>query len=296
MTRTPSDLVLGTVQLGKAYGRRAAQAPLSQDDAFAILNASWAVGMRAFDTAESYGDAPVRLAAWLDSRGVRSKASVVTKVRVDELEDLEARAREALEVFEGVADIVLLTHGAPPANVWRRVRDIAQRAGARAGESVYTPAEVSAAADAPGVARIQAPGNLFDSGALEARANLPVPLDLRSVYLQGVLLEPPEDAERRAPGAGVLAAAVQRAAQDAGADAAPLLLAAGMIQLRSGDRLVVGVDRAEEVEAVRRALALATSTVEAFRQSAFARVQHWPEPRVFDPRSWPVSPRPGAAL
>ena len=50
-------VVLGTVQLGLPYGRLAGTALMPMERAWAILDAAWSLGVRAFDTAEAYGDA-----------------------------------------------------------------------------------------------------------------------------------------------------------------------------------------------------------------------------------------------
>ncbi|HEV2150422.1 MAG TPA: aldo/keto reductase, partial [Longimicrobiaceae bacterium] len=179
-------IVLGTVQLGLPYGRRAGEGLMPEPDAFAVLDAAWAAGIRAFDTAEAYGESPARLAAWLAARGVAHEAHVVTKVKPAEGPGIRARVEAALARFPETATRTLLTHG-PAGPEWDEVRAAARACGAEAGESVYAPDEVAAAAARPGLRRVQAPGNLFDARALEARGASPAALDLRSVYLQGVL-------------------------------------------------------------------------------------------------------------
>ena len=44
-----------------------------------ILDAAWAIGVRAFDTAEAYGESASRLKKWIDARRNADSIEVVTK-------------------------------------------------------------------------------------------------------------------------------------------------------------------------------------------------------------------------
>ena len=278
-------LVLGTAQLGLSYGRRGEHGLLALDDAFAILDAAWEAGLRAFDTAEAYGVSASRLAQWLDQMGRRAEASVVTKVKVDG-GDLAQRAAVALDRFDGARRRTLLTHGPADAAAWSVIRATAEDMAAEAGESVYTAEDVSEALAHEGISRIQAPGNVFDSAPLGARGISRIPLDLRSVYLQGTLVEPPDSAERRAPGAGRLARAVQAAATEVGVAPGALLIGAMLRRLRSGDRLVIGADAAEQIRELTQGVALTQATAERFEARVHALVPGTIDPSTLDPRTW----------
>src|SRR6185503_10261555 len=93
---------------------------MSENDAFRILDAAWALGVRAFDTAEAYGESASRLRDWIDARGYADSVEVVTKCRVDSSGEaetaLEASADAALSRFAGIGRLVLLTHGAVAAD------------------------------------------------------------------------------------------------------------------------------------------------------------------------------------
>ncbi len=279
-------VVLGTVQLGLSYGRRQDQAPLSAGQAEAILDVAWACGIRRFDTAEAYGDAAGRLARWFDTRAVRDQVEVVTKTAPEPGADLVRRGCSALERFAGVARRTLLLHGLAPAASWSAVRDVARSAGAQAGLSVYGQAEVRAGAGLPGVDLLQAPANVFDDSALVARGEGQVRLDLRSVFLQGLLLDPPDLAERRVPGGGDLVRAARQAAAEGGEDLGALLVRAMLNRLREGDRLVIGVDDPQQLDVVVRGVALPEAAGRAFRDRARALAPRPVPARVLDPRSW----------
>ncbi|HEX2188381.1 MAG TPA: aldo/keto reductase [Longimicrobiaceae bacterium] len=279
-------VVLGTVQLGLPYGARAGAGTMPEHAARAVLDAAWALGIRAFDTAEAYGESAARLERWLRGRGVAGEAHVVTKVKPGEGPGIGGRVERALARFPDAASRTLLTHGGAGGREWEEAAAAARACDAAAGQSVYGRDGVEAAVACAGVERVQAPGNLFDLGALAGRAGAPVALDLRSVYLQGLLASPPAAAEARVPGAGALAGAVAAAAAGVGEEPAALLCAVVLGACRRGDRLVVGVDAPEQLAPVARAVSLDPPTVQAFARAAREAVAGPVDPRVLDPRRW----------
>lgn len=279
-------LVLGTAQLGLPYGRRHREGVMSVDAAFRILDAAWERGVRAFDTAEAYGESVARLARWLRERNVLQHAAVVTKVVMLPARSLRVRLAEALERFAAVGELTLLSHGPASADEWGEIAAKARAHGARAGQSVYTAQEVTAALQLAGLARLQVPGNVFSRGALAARGDAPVALDIRSVYLQGLLLETPERAEARVAGAGTLALAVHTAAAAVGV-APNIMLVAAMIRAgRSGDRLVLGVDAPEHLDHIGRAAAVSAEEIVRFTKELYTLAPATVPQRLLDPRLW----------
>jgi aryl-alcohol dehydrogenase-like predicted oxidoreductase len=288
-----SRIVLGTVQLGLAYGRRRESPIMSEAAAFRILDAAFSLGIRAFDTAEAYGSSAERLRKWIHERGNADSVKVVTKCAVDsattEARALEERANDALSRFAGVSDLLLLTHGAVGTDLWLVVVYACSNRNAAAGQSVYTAAEVRAVADLPDMERVQVPGNVFDKRAIMARGARAVPLDVRSIYLQGVLLEDPESAELRAPGAGKLSAAAQNAAARLDLEVAPLLIASMLRGIAPRDRLVIGVDDASELDVLPKAFEISDKAAHQFTDEVNAVVRNDPLDAVLDPRRWPQS-------
>jgi aryl-alcohol dehydrogenase-like predicted oxidoreductase len=262
---------------------------MSQTAAFRILDAAWALGVRAFDTAEAYGSSAERLRAWSRARGNAELFEVVTKCSVNPQQSLEAlgeSADKALSRFDGIGHLVLLTHGAVGADRWPVLLAASGRHNAAVGQSVYLPAEVRAACELPGVERLQVPGNILDHRAVPSRQDASVSLDVRSIYLQGVLLEDPQQAELRAPGSGKFVAAVHSAAAMLDTGLAPLLIASMLKTIRAGDRLVIGVDNVSELDSLPAAFEIPDDTVEEF-QKRVGRLADDPALSTFlDPRSW----------
>jgi len=113
---------------------------------------------------------------------------------------VEENADNALSRFHGIRRLVLLSHGAVGADRWPVLIAAAKRHGSSPGQSVYSAGEVRSACELPGVEKLQVPGNILDNRAIAARRDASVNLDVRSIYLQGILLEDSEQADQRAPG------------------------------------------------------------------------------------------------
>lgn len=253
--------------------------------AFELLDAAWEFGIRCFDTAEAYGVARDRLTDWLDRRGNRASARVITKISVaSPVADIAPAAANALGPFQGAAELTLLSHGAAGDERWRRLSDAATAAGARAGQSVYGPEEVAAAWRSAGTSVVQVPGNVFDLRAMTILPPDGGEMHYRSLFLQGILLDIPVVAEARVSGSGRLAAAVQAASEEVGVPAAALLVAAVLRRVGVYDKVVLGMDSAEELQAISCASRAPSEAVDHFMR----RVTEQPAPHadVLDPRQW----------
>jgi aryl-alcohol dehydrogenase-like predicted oxidoreductase len=278
-------VLLGTAAFSGAYGRRKGCAPLSGQEARAVLNTAWATGIRGFDTAEAYGPAAEMLSTWLAEHRRLGETAIVTKVGIDEIANRDAVAR-ACGRFAGARELLVLSHGVAPGPRFAELRRHAAEHSAAAGQSLYTAVEVTRAA-AMGAVRVQAPLNVFDPRQMEAAHAVNVRFDARSVFLQGVLLDEPRLAEQRAPGCGRLASAVSRAAGDAGLSPAAALLAAASCLLRACDRLVIGIDEPSQLAALDAAAAASPAQVRAFMDAVADAVTPGQVPLpALDPRGW----------
>src|SRR5687767_10060456 len=178
---------------------------MSKAAAFEILDTAWSLGIRAFDTAEAYGSSALRLREWIDERGNAEAVEVITKCSLSVQQSLaavEENADNALSRFQGISRLVLLSHGAVGPDRWPVLIAAANKHGSSTGQSVYSAEEVRSACELPGVEKLQVPANILDNRAIAARGNASVSLDVRSIYLQGILLEDPQQADQRAPGSG----------------------------------------------------------------------------------------------
>ena len=209
-----SELVLGTAQLGMAYGIVNRAGKPARSLAIKMVRNAIAHGVTSIDTARAYGDAEVILGdafsgAW------RSRVEVVTKL--DPLAAMPHDA-EAVAVRAAVDDSVrrscedlgtsqlstLLLHrwehrSAWDGVVWDRLLEL-RAAGkiGRLGASVYEPDEAITALRDPVIRHLQIPMNVLDwrwkaAGVDQVLAERPdVVVHARSALLQGLLSSPAE--------------------------------------------------------------------------------------------------------
>ena len=206
MGERSAELVLGSVQLGLAYGVANKTGKPSRGAALQLVRLAADAGITQFDTARAYGDSEERLGEALDGRRVR------TITKLSPLADLPAHAsreeaRRAVDV--SIAESLfalrkqridcLLLHRASHMTdfdgaIWERLLERLEDGSILVlGVSVQSPQEALNALACRDVRHIQMPFNLLDwrwreSGviaAIEKRANVTV--HARSVFLQGLL-------------------------------------------------------------------------------------------------------------
>ena len=207
-------VTLGTAQLGAGYGatRRAPGAPDTEAVAELLATAA-ALGVRRLDTAPDYGGAERLLGeAGLDGWEVDTKLPGLP----DELADapsssieswVRRRIETSLETLRVDHVTTLILHRPmvllSPAgeHVLRALRGLQQDGTVRAvGVSVYGPDEVGELFDAGAgevIDVVQAPVSVVDRRMLEPLVTdhlrtAGVELHARSIFLQGLLLTPPE--------------------------------------------------------------------------------------------------------
>ncbi|MFC7482038.1 aldo/keto reductase [Luedemannella flava] len=190
-----SRLVLGTAQLGMAYGV-ANRAGRPADDVAARLLATAAdLGVTHLDTARAYGDSEDRIGDLATDLPLR----VVTKVAPQGPDATPASVRasvtRSLAALRRPGPHTLLLHRAADAAVgWPTLHEYAATGAAdRIGVSVQSPDELRSVLTLPGLGYVQLPCNALDrrwlapdlAALLAGRPELVV--TVRSVYLQGLL-------------------------------------------------------------------------------------------------------------
>ncbi|MEV4344105.1 aldo/keto reductase [Actinoplanes sp. NPDC049596] len=184
-----SALVLGTAQLGGAYGI-ANRTGVPDDDATArMLATARELGVTHLDTARAYGDSERRIGAALGDLGLK----VITKIAPGgAVRDSVAVSREALRVAGPLT--ILLHRAADVPGAWADLRRCLETGEAdRVGVSVQSPDELRRVLELPDLGYVQLPCNILDrrwlagdlTAALAERPELVV--TVRSAYLQGLL-------------------------------------------------------------------------------------------------------------
>ena len=306
-TKTPA-LILGTAQLGMAYGAANRRGMLSDFQARELLEAAWNAGIRWFDTARAYGESERRLGEFFRSLSPaeRREVRVATKLapgagrHVSEIRRSLEASLGALGV-EGVA--VLFVHrGEEWTPALARDLEEWRRGGAveRVGVSLYDEGEYRALVRrTPRPDLLQVPSNLLDRRfslrelARRGEESPPVvPLWGRSLFLQGLLAQEDQEVWRRAGGGAEASAELRRAvgrlAELCGVSWRGLAFLV-VRELFSLEGAVVGAEDPRQVEELAALWEAASGRgVPEGLEGHLERLGEIVPPGFADPRRWPL--------
>jgi spore coat polysaccharide biosynthesis protein SpsF len=212
-------LVLGSVQLGLAYGAANRTGMPEHGAALEIVRRAADAGISQFDTARAYGDSELRLGeALAGKKAIRAitKLSPLTELspgasRDDIRAAVDGSISESLSALRRDRLDCLLLHRASHMNayggaIWERlVERLEDGSVLSLGVSVQSPLEALGALACPDVIHLQLPFNLLDwrwrkagfKACLAARPN--VTIHARSIYLQGILASGAHQLGREGP-------------------------------------------------------------------------------------------------
>ncbi len=278
-------IVLGTVQLGQPYGIANLTGQPSEAEALRILRTAERLGVRAFDTAPTYGSAE----ALIGRSGTQTP--VMTKIRpgVDPAESvaasLSAVGRDQVEVLFFHEPSVLTGDGA---HLMDRAVDLVGGPVGALGISVYTPEELGAAIELGSFSVVQVPLSVADQrlrtlGLLETAKKAAVEVLVRSTYLQGALLMETDELPRHLAPLAPVIEAVSRMARERGSTRIAVLAGFALSQ-PAVTGMVVGAETVDQVERTFEevgAVSLTEAEVDALERLPALG------PEVVDPRQWP---------
>ncbi|MHA1564055.1 MAG: aldo/keto reductase [Alphaproteobacteria bacterium] len=291
-----SSLVLGTAQLGLAYGPKAETGVMTPVCAENILSAAAACGITCLDTARAYGVAEARIGAWCRAQDLWPQ--VVTKLPAltdgdDVARTINDSLTQSLAALGRTQIDGYLVHRARDlmrpgvADCLRREID-GSRIGAF-GVSVYTPEEAAQALRVPGLGLLQVPVSLvnqemIESGVLAQAANTGCVVFARSVLVQGLMLCPVDGLPKHWLGAKQVLVNLHGLAAEAGFSLVEIALAA-VSSCDEVQSLVVGCDDGVQVKEI--ATAMAANVPRDVIGQALVLAHGLPED-VVDPRLWKV--------
>lgn len=279
-------LILGTAQLGSAYGITNNR-QLNEQEVSDILASAEMLGIDTLDTAPGYGEAESRI-----GRLRRDSASFryITKFSLASV-DAISPVQRSLEMLRTPSLEGLLAHRIedleePGFSVVLRGIVSAKRDGLlkHFGASIYEKKDLELVEKAmPGFTLLQLPGNVVDTRLLDSPEvrrlrERGVEIHVRSAFLQGLLLA---DQSTLPSGFGVLAPTLRdldEAAEEAGTSRLSLLL--GALRFHPNcDAVVVGASNAGELREIADAWGRAKTPVDYSSDP----LPDW----VLDPRTWP---------
>jgi aryl-alcohol dehydrogenase-like predicted oxidoreductase len=302
-----AQFVLGSVQLGLAYGAANRTGKPARSAALRLVARAADAGVTQFDTARAYGDSEDRLGEALsDRKAVRAltKLSPLSELDRDasdqEIRDaVDASIRESLSALRRDRLDCLMLHRAEHmvshrGKVFERLIEHLEEGNILAlGVSVQNPPEATAALLCPDIRHLQLPFNVFDwrwreAGVIDRIAcRADVTVHARSVFLQGLLAAGDPDLWPRIDGVDAEGALrfLDELVEDFGRlSAADLCLAYARGQ-NWIDGVVIGLETEEQLDDNLRLFVERPLTA---GQCALieARCPHLPA-QLLDPAQWP---------
>ncbi len=203
-----SRIVLGTVQLGLAYGIANRMGKPDGKMAGAIVSEAWENGIREFDTAQGYGDSETVLGEAFSKLGITNEARVISKLdpQINHLDGkvVAESVDKSLKKLRCPSLYGLLLHNESSLEHWKKglgdhMRQAVQMGKVKKiGVSVYSVERAIEAVKLSGIDVIQLPANIWDqrfekAGFFKEAEKRDIEVYVRSVFLQGLLLLRPDD-------------------------------------------------------------------------------------------------------
>lgn len=205
-------IVFGTAQIGMPYGVANREGMVSDQTAQNLLRQAHALGYRVLDTAHGYGESEARIGAY-QRQNSANLFQTITKLSADvdaeSAPHVESAVAASLDRL-GAPLFGLLLHSGAMLRHWNgplgetlenyKLRGAISNLGA----SVYSSDELEMAIAIPGITFVQVPFHVFDqslakSGILARARARGMTIFVRSVYLQGLLIMPFQEAIDRVP-------------------------------------------------------------------------------------------------
>lgn len=207
-----SRLVLGTAQLGMAYGVSNVTGQPDLKTADAIVKTAWENGIRKYDTAQAYGKSEEVLGKTIRSLDLSDRTKIITKLHPDldhlNKSELEESVEKSLSRLNVPILHGLMLHREEYLEIWESglgetLQSFVRKGLAEhIGVSVYFPDRAVSALKKHGINMIEIPSNIFDrrfeqAGVFELAQERGKEIYVRSVFLQGLILMDIEDLPER---------------------------------------------------------------------------------------------------
>ncbi len=303
----PAGLVLGSVQLGLAYGAANRTGKPAHGTALRLVRRAADAGIAQFDTARAYGDSEARIGeALAGRRPVRTitklspLSALAPEATRDEVRDaVDASIKQSLAALRRDRLDCLLLHRAAHMTafggaIWERLIERLEDGSVLSlGVSVQSPAEAAAALACPDVRHLQLPFNLLDRRWRDSRTiarirgRAGVTIHARSVFLQGILAADDASVWPRIDGVYVpaLMTTIAELAAELGRDGPADLCLAYARGQDWIDGVVVGLETEDQLDDNLR-LFLKRSLDAAECAAVEARIPRVPM-QLLDPAAWP---------
>ena len=258
-----SVLSLGTVQLGVNYGINNKDGKPSVEQSFGILDAAMSTGVNTLDTAAGYGDSEAVIGSWLKTVPAEKRPFICTKAKhLDHtsLDTLRASLQASVDESKrrlGLSQLpLLMLHSCDEYLEDEENMKICFRELKEKGDILYSGISAYAHHDYRKIAEsgfdaTQIPLNIFDwrqidNGGLQALKDSGMIVFVRSVYLQGLVFQKPEEMDPKMEFARETLVKFRALCEKYGTDPANLALSF-VLSLPGVTSLVLGAEKKEQV-------------------------------------------------
>lgn len=257
-----SRLVLGTAQLGMAYGIANKTGRPDLQTAEQIIQTAWQNGIHEFDTAQGYGQSEEVLGHCLSELGITEDTQVITKFdpNLDHLngEELSITVDESLVRLRISRLAGALLHREEYLDLWEKglgeilIGFVKDGRVDRIGVSVYSPEKATQALKTEGISMVQLPSNLLDrrferAGVFKLAEEEGKQIYVRSVFLQGLLLMESGHTPVNIPLAGEMLKSLEAFSQETGLSKADVALGYAK-QAYPKAKIIIGVETPEQLK------------------------------------------------
>jgi aryl-alcohol dehydrogenase-like predicted oxidoreductase len=283
-------LALGGAQFGLPYGISNRNGAIEANSACEIMEIATQAGIRTVDTAMAYGISEEVLGrAGAGSWRIQTKLPALPPETADVSTWVESSVRASLERLRASQIDTLFLHQPSDLHGQRGVelrealyscRD--SGLASRLGVSIYDPSELDELLTLMSIDVVQAPLNILDrrmiaTGAIQNLSDLGIAIHARSIFLQGLLLMPQHEQNRRFPEWEDLWSELHEHLRTT--DTAPLEACMSFaLSVPEIEFAIIGVSSLEELTGV---ISAASST----KASDFPSL-HTNDAMLIDPRKW----------
>lgn len=250
----PTEIILGTVQLGLNYGINNSIGKPSLPDAFEILDFAWKNGVRYLDTADAYGDAQSIIGLYQEE--TQNRFHINSKFTANSI-SVENQLNKTLGELKSEKLNIYFFHNFKdyknnPALLNELLVLKQSNRIDKIGLSVYDKEEMRLAIVEPEIDVIQTPYNLLDNSnergelLVEAKAHNKL-IQIRSVFLQGLFLKSPESLPARLSPLKQSLEAIHTIAKNANLTIQELAVSY-ILEQPLIDEIILGVENVEQLE------------------------------------------------
>jgi aryl-alcohol dehydrogenase-like predicted oxidoreductase len=263
-----------------------------------IVQEAWESGICEFDTAQAYGQSERVLGRVFKDLGIADEVRVITKFAPDVDHSDRAALNNALEISLnnlGVESLYgLMLHREDMLDLWEKgleenlMNIVGSGRVKHIGVSVYLPEKAVQALNTEGISMVQLPTNIIDrrfkrAGVFELADDVGKAIYIRSIFLQGLLLMPPDAMPEHMRFAAPVLNRLVSLAQDIGLNIMELC----MVYVKHAfprARLVFGAETPEQIRENLKCWNVAWS--EELTQKVQIEFENIDE-MIFNPSLWP---------